>query len=75
MKIELDVNQELGNLLKAMRLSAGMNQDEMSQKLGVTRSHISNLEKAKITNVLLAHLVRCGEATGFEVKLKITRKK
>jgi predicted XRE-type DNA-binding protein len=74
MKIECDVNRQLGHLMKAMRLQAGLTQEEMAKHLGVTRPHIPNMEAAKITNIYLHHLVRCADRCGFEVKLKVTKK-
>lgn len=75
MKLEIDVNRELGALMKAMRLHAGLTQEEMAKSLGVVRAHIPNMEHARITNVLLKHLVACGDRCGFEVKLVVRKKK
>ena len=74
MKIQLDVNKELGQLMKAMRLSKGLRQEDMAKILGVTRPHIPNMEQGKICNILLSHLVNCGDACGFDVKLVVTKK-
>jgi DNA-binding XRE family transcriptional regulator len=75
MKLEIDVNRELGALMKAMRLHAGLTQEQMAKALGVTRPHIPNMEHGKITTILLKHLVKCGDRCGFEVKLIVRKKK
>lgn len=73
--MELDVNRELGALMKAMRLHAGLTQEQMAKALGVTRSHIPNMEHGRITTVLLKHIVSCGDRCGFDVKLTIKKRK
>lgn len=75
MKLEIDVNQHLGLLMRAMRQSAGLTQEQMAKTLGVTRPHIPNMESGKLCNIYLHHLVRCADRCGFEAKLVVRKKK
>lgn len=75
MKLEIDVNRELGQLMRAMRLSAGLTQEDMAKTLGVTRPHIPNMEVGGKTNIYLHHLVRCADRCGFEAKLVVHKKR
>ena len=71
MKVELDVNKQLGDLMRAMRLSAGLKQEAVANVLNVSRSQVANMEAGRMCNILLAHIVRCGDRCGFEVKLTV----
>ena len=73
-KIELDVNKQLGDLMKAMRLGAGLKQAAVAKALKVSRSQVANMEAGRTCNILLAHIVRCGDRCGFEVKLTVKPK-
>ena len=73
MKIELDVNKQPGNLMKAMRLSAGLTQEDIAKSLHVSRTQVTNIEAGRMCNILLSHLVRCGNRCGFEVKLTVKK--
>lgn len=73
MKLELDVNRDLGTLMRAMRLRAGITQGDIAKKLGVSRPAIPNMEAGK-QNIYLHHLIRTADACGFEVKLKVRKK-
>jgi transcriptional regulator with XRE-family HTH domain len=72
-KLELDVNRDLGTLMRAMRLRAGITQESIAKKLGVSRPAIPNMEAGK-QNIYLHHLIRTADACGFEVKLKVRKK-
>ncbi len=74
MKLEVDVNRDLGTLMKAMRLRAGMTQEGIAKKLSLSRPAIPNMEAGK-QNIYLHHLVRTADACGFEVKLVVKPKK
>uniref|UniRef100_A0A6M3J4G5 Putative DNA binding, helix-turn-helix domain containing protein n=1 Tax=viral metagenome TaxID=1070528 RepID=A0A6M3J4G5_9ZZZZ len=74
MKIEIDVNRQLGDLIKAMRLSSGLKQEDIAKALGVSRPQIANMEAGRLCNILLAHLVRCGDRCGFDIKLTVKPK-
>lgn len=74
MKFEVDVNHELGQLMKAMRLRAGLTQQQMADTLGVSRPHIPNMETGGKTNIYLHHLIRCADRCGFDVKLTVRKK-
>lgn len=75
MKLEIDVNRELGDLMKAMRLHAGMTQADISKTLGVNRPQVCNMESGRACNIYLHHLVRCAEKCGFEAKLIVRKLK
>lgn len=75
MKLEIDVNRHLGQLMKAMRLHAGLTQEQMAKTLGVTRPHIPNMESGRMCNIYLHHLVKCADRCGFEAKLVVTQKR
>lgn len=75
MKLEIDVNRELGQLMRAMRIHAGLTQAQMAETLGVSRAHIPNMEVGGKTNIYLHHLVRCADRCGFEAKLVVRKKK
>lgn len=72
MKLELDVNRDLGQLMKGMRLAACMTQERLAKKLKISRPAIPNMEAGK-QNIYLHHLVRTADACGFEVKLKVRK--
>lgn len=74
MKLELDVNRDLGTLMKAMRLRAGLTQEQIAKKLGLSRPAIPNIEAGK-QNLYLHHLIRTADACGFEVKLRVSKLK
>lgn len=75
MKLEIDVGKELGSLMKAMRLQAGLSQGDISKALGVSRPQIANMESARACNIYLHHLVRCADECGFEAKLTVRKLK
>lgn len=74
MKVELDVNRDLGTLMRAMRLRAGLTQEQIAKKLGVSRPAIPNMESGR-QNIYLHHLIRTADSCGFEVKLKVRQLK
>lgn len=73
MKLELDVNRDLGSLIRAMRLRAGMTQESLAKRLGISRPAIPNMEAGK-QNIYLHHLIRTADSCGFEIKLKVRSK-
>lgn len=75
MKLEIDVNRELGQFMRAMRVCAGLTQEQMAKAFGVTRPHIPNMESGRSCNIYLHHLVRCADRCGFEAKLVVRKLK
>jgi DNA-binding XRE family transcriptional regulator len=75
MKLEIDVNKQLGDLMKAMRLAAGLRQDDIAKAIGTKRPQVCNIESGRMCNVLLSHLVAAGDRCGFEVKLIVQKRK
>lgn len=67
-------DSELGQLLKAMRCSKGLNQDELGKHIGVGRTSVTNMERGRQI-VTLLHLVKAGEACGFDVRLRVEKAK
>jgi DNA-binding XRE family transcriptional regulator len=65
-------NFKLGALLQEARLSAGLTQEELAEKVGTTRSYISKLEN-DIKEVRLSTLQKIVEL-GFGGKLELTIK-
>jgi DNA-binding XRE family transcriptional regulator len=65
-------NFKLGALLQEARLSAGLTQEELAQKVGTTRSYISKLEN-DIKEVRLSTLQRIVDL-GFGGKLELSIK-
>lgn len=39
--------KRVGERLKEMRLRAGLSQDEVAERLEISRSHVSNMEKGR----------------------------
>ena len=75
MKMELDVNSSLGTLIRAMRITCGKTQADLSKIVGVSRSQIANIEKNRMCEVLLRHIVSAGDGCGFDIKLTVKRKR
>lgn len=75
MKLEIDVSKELGSLMKAMRLHAGLSQGEISKTRGLSRFQIANMESERACNIYLHHLVNCAGRCGFEAKLIVKKTK
>jgi DNA-binding XRE family transcriptional regulator len=65
-------NFKLGALLQEARLSAGLTQEELAEKVGTTRSYISKLEN-DIKEVRLSTLQRIVDL-GFGGKLELSIK-
>jgi transcriptional regulator with XRE-family HTH domain len=55
--------QKLGDNLKKIRTKKGITQIEISKKLGVNRSFVSNLENGK-TNPTLATITKLAQVLG-----------
>jgi DNA-binding XRE family transcriptional regulator len=73
MKMQIDVNRDLGQLMKAMRITAGLTQEQMAKALGMTRANVPNLESGRY-NIYLHHLVRCADKCGFVAQLVVKKK-
>jgi transcriptional regulator with XRE-family HTH domain len=58
-----DEAQKLGDNLKKIRTKKGITQIEISKKLGVNRSFVSNLENGK-TNPTLATITKLAQVLG-----------
>ena len=48
------------------RVTKGMSQEELAQKIGVSRAAVANWESGK-TDIRLKHLQKICEVTGFEM--------
>lgn len=72
-QITLDVNRDLGELMRAMRLRAGLTQEEVAKALSISRPAIPNIERGK-QNIYLHHLIRTADACGFDIKLTVRPK-
>lgn len=75
MKITLDVNQQLGSLMKAMRMSIGARQEDVSKAIGISRGQLANIENGAMCNILLQHIVNYGDCCGFDVVLTVRKRK
>lgn len=53
--------------LAGARVSAGLTQQEMADKLGIHRSHVVSMEKGKAP-IRPAYLIAWAAITGFDVK-------
>ena len=69
-----DLNNGLGAVLKAMRKAQGLNQGEVADRAGLTRTSITNIERGnqmlttKTINAIAA-------AMGYEVRVRFVRQK
>ena len=69
-----DLNNGLGAVLKALRKAQGLNQGEVADLAGLTRTSITNIERGnqmlttKTINAIAA-------AMGYEVRVRFVRKK
>lgn len=67
-------DSELGQLMKAMRLSKGLNQTVLGKQLGLSRTSVTNMEAGRQI-VTLIHLVKAGDVCGFDVRLRVEKAK
>jgi transcriptional regulator with XRE-family HTH domain len=67
---KIDVRQ-LGHVMRAMRVAAGLTQVDIAKALGVSRPAITNIEAGRRDNIYLHHLVRCATRSGFDMMLVI----
>jgi transcriptional regulator with XRE-family HTH domain len=69
-----DLNNGIGAVLKAMRKAQGLNQGEVADRAGLTRTSITNIERGnqmlttKTINAIAA-------AMGYEVRVRFVRQK
>ena len=65
MSSELDVCVQLGRRIRALRQKSGWTQFEMSERLGIDRSYLAEVETGKI-EVYLRNLVLIAQAFGLK---------
>lgn len=53
--------EALGNRIRVLRQKTGLNQDEFAYKAGIHRSHIGQIENAKLTPTVIT-LLRVADA-------------
>lgn len=63
MELQLD-NAAIGQRIKRRRMHRGLNQSELAQVIGISQTHMSNLEHGKVGMTLdvlvrLAHTLAC----------------
>lgn len=58
----------LGNIIRKLRLSRGMEQNELAERIGITQSHLSKIETGK-ANPSLKKLRKIAEALGVDEKI------
>lgn len=65
-------NEEIGAMLRAIRESRGLSQHDVAEKMGVSRSRISQIEGVEGTNLALSVLRRYVRALGcrFDISIK-----
>ena len=51
MKLENEVLAELGKHIKSLRKTAGMNQTQLAERVGVSRVNISEIERGSNTTI------------------------
>lgn len=57
----------MDNVVKAVRTSAGLTQEELSKKSGISRTIISGLENGTVNSVTTDTIVAIAEALGVSV--------
>jgi len=63
---ETDICVQLGRRIRALRLKEGWTQFEMSERLGIDRSYLAEVEAAKI-EVCLRNLALIAQGFGLKV--------
>ena len=61
------VNEEIGAALKETRESKGLSQREVAERMGVTRSRVSQIEGTEGTKLTLEVLNRYANALGYHL--------
>ena len=61
--------EEIGGALRQARLAAGVSQERLAARIGMTRGNLARIEQGQ-TNVTLDSILRI--ATGLELKMNVT---
>jgi len=70
MDTQVEKGLSLNNLMRSRRYDIGMTQEELSEKLGISRTWLNKLERGSV-DPRLGFVGRWCEALGFRVMLDI----
>ena len=61
--------QRMGRRIAALRKLAGMSQQELADRAGLTRQHIGRIEKGELVSVACVTIQQIAEALGMTVDI------
>lgn len=64
--------RDIGRRIRAAREAAGLSQDAVATKIGMTRSNYARIERGA-TNITIESLVRIAKGIGAEVSVRFVR--
>ena len=60
-----DIDKNFGHIIKKFRVKAGLTQEQLSEKLGISLKYISRLENG-YSGIKIQTLIRCMNVLGIE---------
>lgn len=63
--------QEIGDELRAARLTAGLSQRTLGQTCGITHTHVGRIERGRVPNVSFTLLVVLGSTLGLDLSARL----
>ena len=69
MSTKEETPQRIGQRVKALRTMAGLTQQELADRAGLTRQHIGRIEKGELVSVAYVTIQQIAEALGMTVDI------